>query len=242
MTSPLLLTGRSAVITGASRGIGRAIAGAFTAAGAHVFLLARTGEDLDRAVAELGTLATAIPCDVRTQSMVDRAAEIVFAGLNGAAPDLLVNNAGLFPLASLDTMSTDAFAETIDVNLVAPFRVLRAFLPAMRARGSGHIVTIGSVADRSIFPGNGAYAAGKFGQRAMHEVLRTELTGTGIRSTLVSPAATDTPIWDAIDPDNRPGFPSRMSMLRADDVADAVLWAATRPTHVNVDEVRISSR
>jgi NADP-dependent 3-hydroxy acid dehydrogenase YdfG len=74
----------------------------------------------------------------------------------------------------------------------------------------------------------------------MHEVLREELRGSGLRATLVSPSATDTPLWDPIDPDHTPGFPPRAAMLRPDDVADAVLWAVTRPRHVNVDEVRLS--
>jgi NADP-dependent 3-hydroxy acid dehydrogenase YdfG len=74
----------------------------------------------------------------------------------------------------------------------------------------------------------------------LHEVLREECAGTGVRTTLVSPSATDTPIWDPVDPDNTPGFPPRASMLRAEDVADAVLWAVTRPAHVNVDELRVS--
>lgn len=161
--------------------------------------------------------------------------------LNGNAPDVLVNNAGLFEVAALDVMAVADFSRTIDVNLVAPFRLLRSFLPLMRARGSGHVVTIGSVADRAIYPGNGAYSASKFGQRAMHEVLQAETRGSGIRSTLVCPAATDTPIWDVIDPDNTPGFPPRASMLRAADVADAVWWAVSRPPHVNVDEVRLSA-
>ena len=229
------------MVTGASRGIGLAIATSLVSHGARVFMFARNPEALQEAVHALGTLAIAHRCDVSDQAAVDRAADAIRSTLHDGVPDIVVNNAGLFPLASLDTISVDDFARTIDVNLVAPFRVLRAFLPAMRARGSGHVVTIGSVADRNIFPGNGAYSASKYGQRAMQEVLATELKGTGVRRTLVSPAATDTPIWDVIDPDNQPGFPTRASMLRAEDVADAVLWALTRPTHVNVDELRVSS-
>lgn len=238
----MTLNARSAVITGASRGIGRATAVALADAGVRVFLLARGASDLMSTAQSIGPRATPMRCDVSQSDEVDRVAAEIGVVLNGGTPDIIVNNAGLFPLGALDTMSVEAFAQTIDVNLVAPFRVLRAFLPAMRSRGSGHVVTIGSVADRSIFPGNGAYSASKFGQRAMQEVLRAELRGSGVRSTLISPAATDTPIWDAVDPDNTPGFPSRASMLRADDVAQAVLWALTRPAHVNVDEVRLSSQ
>jgi len=231
---------RTALVTGASRGIGRAIADALSAQGVQVHLLARTGPALDAAVAAIGHGAVAHRCDVTDAGAV-AAMAVTVAAATGGAPDILVNNAGLFPLSALEAIETEEFERTMQANLVAPFRVLRAFLPAMRARGTGHVITIGSVADRSIFPGNGAYSASKFGQRAMHETLREELRGSGIRTTLVSPAATDTPIWDPVDPDNRPGFPRRAEMLRASDVADAVLWVVTRPMRVNVDEVRISA-
>jgi NADP-dependent 3-hydroxy acid dehydrogenase YdfG len=111
----------------------------------------------------------------------------------------------------------------------------------MRARGSGHLVTLGSVADRNIFAGNAAYSASKYGLRAMHEVLRAELRGTGVRASLVSPGPVDTDIWDPIDPDNRPGFTPRAQMLRAADVAEAIRWVIVAPAAVNVDELRFSS-
>jgi NADP-dependent 3-hydroxy acid dehydrogenase YdfG len=234
------LLNRTALVTGASRGIGRAIAAALAGAGARVYLVARGERDLDAAAAGIGSGAVPVVCDVTDAAAVAAMAEFV-ADATGGAPDVLVNNAGLFPLAPLDLMAPEEFARTLDVNLVAPFRVLRAFLPAMKRRGSGHVVTIGSVADRSIFAGNGAYAASKFGKRAMQEVLREELRGSGVRTTLVSPAATDTPLWDSIDPDNNPGFPPRATMLRPEAVADAVLWAVTRPAAVNVDELRLSA-
>ena len=110
----------------------------------------------------------------------------------------------------------------------------------MRARGRGHIVTIGSSADRTVLPENAAYAASKHGVRALHEILRLELRGSGIRASLVSPGPVDTTLWDSIDPDNRPGFTTRADMLRAAAVADAVLYAITQPADVNVDELRLS--
>ena len=239
MSNSAQLTGRHALVTGASRGIGRAIAQALAAAGARVTLVARGVDALQATAREIGVNATVAVCDVSDAFAVAKLGAALQA--RAATPDIVVNNAGLFPLSALDVMDPHTFEQTVQSNLIAPFYVLRALLPAMKANRAGHVVTIGSVADRNIMSGNGAYAASKYGQRAMHEVLRNELRGTGVRATLVSPAATDTPIWDVIDPDNTPGFPKRASMLRPEDVADAVLWAVTRPVHVNVDELRIAS-
>ena len=153
---------------------------------------------------------------------------------------LNASNAGAFALGAVGTMSPDEAERMLQLNLAAPYRLLHALVPRMRARGRGHVVTIGSVADRHAFPENAAYAAGKFGARAMHEVLRQELRGSGVRATLVSPGPVDTTLWDPIQPETRAGFPSRAQMLRPEAVADAVWWAVTRPADVNVDELRIS--
>jgi len=235
----LSLAGRTAVVTGASRGIGRATATRLAAAGARVALLARGREALDALAAELGRGAVALACDLADRAAVRAAGERLPA-LLGGAPDILVNNAGLFDVVPLAEMTPDAFAATIDTNLVAPFLLVRALLPGMHARGTGHVVTVGSIADRATFPGNGAYAASKYGARALHEVLRAELRGSGVRASLVSPGPVDTPLWDALDPDNRPGFTPRAAMLAADAVADAIVWVATRPPETNVDELRLS--
>jgi NADP-dependent 3-hydroxy acid dehydrogenase YdfG len=95
------------------------------------------------------------------------------------------------------------------------------------------------VAGRRAFPANGAYSASKYGQRGMHEVLAEELRGSGLRATLVEPAATDTPLWDALDPDADPNLPGRDAMLRPVDVAEAVVFAVTRPPHVRIPLLQI---
>ncbi len=232
------LAGRTALVTGASRGIGRATAEALAAAGAQVLLVARGAVGLAEAAAACGPRGIALPGDVAS---TEGAAALVEAARErlGGPPDLLVNNAGIFALAPVHETDVAAFAATVEVNLLAPFRLLRAFLPAWRARGTGHVVTIGSVADRHPFPDNGAYAASKYGARALHEVVRAETQGTGVRCALVSPGPVDTPLWDPVQPETREGFPSRAAMLRAADVADAVVWVATRPAHVNIDELRL---
>jgi NADP-dependent 3-hydroxy acid dehydrogenase YdfG len=232
-------TTRTAIITGASKGIGAALARRCVAAGMRVAMLARTPEPLQVLVNELGTLAAGYPCDVTDAGAVSQTAARIMDDF-GAAPDLLVNNAGLFQMAPLESATPIEFTAALQTNLVAPFLFTRAVLPAMRARGSGIIVSIGSIADRQVFPANGAYAASKYGLRAMHEVLRAELRGTGVRTTLVSPGPVDTALWDPVDPDSREGFTPRASMLTAGDVAEAIWYAVSQPDRVNIDELRLS--
>src|SRR5215831_3511745 len=153
----------TAVVSGASRGIGLATARALAAAGYRVAMLARSADALAAAARSIG--AVAVVCDVTDNMAIDAA----LARVNdefGDAPSVLVNNAGFFSLAPVDATTLDDFRSAIDVNLVAPFHLAHAFLPAMRARRSGHIVTIGSIADHAVFPENAAYAASKFGVRA----------------------------------------------------------------------------
>ena len=239
MNAPL--AGCTAVVTGASRGIGFATARSLVASGARVAMLARDRAALDARAAELGGSTVPIICDVTDAAAIARAADTILRH-TGSAPDILVNNAGLFVPQPLDDTTVDTFARTVDVNLVAPFALVKAFLPQMRERGAGHIVTVGSVADRTAFAGNAAYSASKFGVRALHDVMRTELKGSGIRTTLVSPGPTDTTIWDAVDLHATPGrFPPRTAMLSPDAVAAAILYAVTQPPAVNIDELRLSS-
>ncbi len=232
------LDGRVAVVTGASRGIGRAIAVRLTGEGATVLMLARNVPMLDEAARAAGGGAVPLPCDVGDERSIARAVKTIRR--DHGTPDIIVNNAGLFHVLPVEQTSVAQFTEMLTVNLVAPFTLVRAFLAEMRARKSGHVVTIGSIADRATFPENGGYAASNPGLRAFHEVVRSALRGSGVRATLVSPGPVDTPLWDPIDPDHRDGFTPRSAMLAADAVAVAVHYAITQPGDVNVDELRLS--
>ena len=232
------LDGRTALITGASRGIGAAVARRLSQAGARVALLARSADALQALARELPGEPIVIAADLHHPGTAERAAQAL--AVARAVPDIIVNNAGAFLVAPVAVTSVDDFRATIEVNLVAPFAFVRTFLSGMQERGRGHIVTIGSIADRVTFPGNAAYAASKHGLRALHEVVRAELRGSGVRATLVSPGPVDTELWNAIDTESGGSFTPRAQMLGADAVADAVCYALVAPVTLNVDEMRLS--
>lgn len=224
------LEGRLALVTGASRGIGQAVAERFLGAGALVIRVARSRmEPIDRAEDHQVDLADPRARTLFLQLLQER----------HGVPHIVVNNAGAFLLAPIEETGDDLVREQLAINLEAPFAIARSILPGMRRRGSGHHVMVGSVADTHAFPENAAYAASKFGARGLHEVLLEEYRGSGVRCTLVSPGPTDTTVWDPFDPDAREGFPDRASMLRPDDVADAVLWAVTRRAGCHVESIRL---
>lgn len=225
------LHGRVAVVTGASRGIGRVVADRLEEEGAKVAGLARTLED------RLTETRCDLRCDVTQVDEVRGAVERVVSTFG--VPHIVVNNAGAFLLKPLAETTPEEFALQVDVNLFAPFLVLRELLPRLARDGTAHVLTIGSVVDHRPYAGNAAYGASKYGVRGLHEVLAEELRGSGIRSTLVSPGATDTKLWESLGPDERSDVPSRKDMLLPSDVADAVLFALTRPAHVNVEWIRV---
>jgi len=226
------LSGGIAVVTGSSRGIGLATAKVLCGAGLHVVRLSRTLEDVS------ATNRTDLRCDVTREDDVDRAVDTMIKKVG--VPDIVVNNAGAFLLKPLVETTWVEFANQISINLTAPFLVLRRLLPALLVKGDAHIVTIGSVADHVAYPGNSAYGASKFGLRGLHEVLRAELLGTNIRTTLISPGPTDTRLWNGFARDNVEDLPAREEMLQPTDVAEAVLFAVTRSPRANVDVLRIT--
>jgi NADP-dependent 3-hydroxy acid dehydrogenase YdfG len=233
------LAGKTAVVTGASRGIGAAIATSLSSSGARVALLARSETAIRALAAKIGNGAEPIVCDVTDPKSVEAAARVIrerFAG----APDIIVNNAGMFQIKPIAEIDPDEFLSTLQTGVVAAFLLVRQFLPKMYERGNGDVVTIGSSADRTAFAGNAAYAASKFGARALHEVLRAESRGTGVRTTLLSPSSVDTSLWQDIKFLGSETPPDRSNMIQASSVANAVLFAVSQPPEVTIEELRMS--
>jgi len=225
-----------ALVTGASRGIGLEIARALAAEDVRLVLTSRGGPALASAAKMTG--GTPVAADLGRTADLERVVERVRAEFGGP-PDILVNDAGVFELALVSETTPEAFDRHLDINVRAPFRLVRAFLPAMLERGSGHLIHIGSVAGRQAFPENGAYCASKFALRGLHEVLRLELEGSGVMSTLISPGAVDTGAWTAVESRLGRDLPDRAAMLRPEGVAAVVLDALRLGRKGRVDDVEL---
>ncbi|MEQ9400000.1 MAG: SDR family oxidoreductase [Longimicrobiales bacterium] len=239
------LAGSVAVVTGASSGIGAAVAEVLAADGAAVVLVARRKERLQEVadrIRSAGGDADVAPTDVTRRTEV----EAMVAGTveRRGQVDILVNNAGVMPLAPLADARVDQWERMIDVNLKGVLYGLGAVLPVMVRQGSGHVVNIGSVAGRRPFPGGSVYAATKFAMRALSWGMHLELGAEhGIRVTDIQPGVVATELFDHIeDADIRAGFKQGWEgrrPLQPEDVARAVHHAVTSPDHVSVSEILI---
>lgn len=228
------LSGRRALVTGASSGIGAATARALSAAGARVVLAARRGERLTKVAQGLAG-ATIVVVDVRD-------AQAVLKAFSQLEIDLLVASAGLsIGVEKLQDGVPADWAAAIDTNVKGVLHVLRAVLPGMVTRKRGDVVLIGSVAGRQVYPGGAVYCATKHAVRALYEGLRLDLSGSTIRCTTVDPGMVGDTEFSGVrfrgDLDRAKAVYAGVDYLRPEDVADAVLWAVTRPARMNVGEI-----
>lgn len=224
------------LVTGASQGIGAAVAVAFAerhGADARLALVSRSRGALER-VAErcraAGAEAGVFVCDVTEDAAVEALGRDVPDRLG--APDVLVNNAGLFEPGGFLETSPEAFRRQIEVNLTSAFLVTRAFLPAMLERGSGRVLMMGSVASVRGYPGGTAYGAAKHALLGLARSLREETKGTGVGVTTLLPGATLTPSWDGVEvPPER--------FIPPEDVARVAVEVASLSDRSVVEEVLI---
>jgi len=232
-------------ITGASSGIGAACARAFAGEGPRLLLAARRVERLEAIEPELRRLGAAdvrlMRLDVRSHADVARTvAELPRAWLE---VEVLVNNAGLSRgLEPLPEGSLDDWNEMVDTNVKGLLHVDREVTPLMAARGRGTVIHIGSVAGRQVYPGGAVYCASKHAVRAITDGLRIDLLGSGVRVCTVDPGMVETEfslVRFHGDHQRAAGVYRGLTPLSGDDVADVVLFAATRPRHVNVADVLV---
>lgn len=230
-----------AVVTGASSGIGEATARRLAAEGFHVVAAARRADRLAALVKEIGPAATAVECDVTSdESVANLAAEVAALG---DPVTLLVNNAG--GAAGLDPVATGSIADwqwMYDVNVLGTLRATKALLPALEASGAGTIVTVGSTAAFVVYEGGGGYAAAKHAQGALVGTLRLEIVGKPVRVIEIDPGMvrTDEFALKRFGGDRAAAdkvYEGVAEPLVADDIADLIVFAATRPQHVNIDRL-----
>jgi len=233
---------RVALITGASSGIGAAIARELAARGYAVALAARRLAALETVATEIrtgGSPAVSLACDVTNPEQI--ASAVAHTLQEFGRIDVLVNNAGIMHNGRISGADTALWREMIEVNLMGLMLVTHAVLPHMQAAHDGHIVNISSVAGRIINPGNGVYHVTKWGVNVFAEALRKEVYSDNIRVTTVNPGIVDTELFEKIgDPYARAtfqGYVESIVPLTPIDVARAVAYALDQPAHVNVNEI-----
>src|SRR3954447_12310314 len=232
---------RTAVVTGASSGIGAATARALAGDGFRVFCAARRQDRINALAEEIGGVAVA--CDV-----TDAASVAALASAVGPRLDVLVNNAGgAFDAAGVAEADLTDWARMYGVNVLGLVRVTQALLPALRKSGHGLVVTLGSTAGRVAYEGGGGYTAAKHGTKVVTETLRLELFDQPVRVCEIAPGMVRTDEFALVrfagDQEKADAvYEGVAEPLTADDVADAITWMVTRPAHVNIDEMVIRPR
>jgi 3-hydroxy acid dehydrogenase/malonic semialdehyde reductase len=239
-----LLADKIILITGASSGIGQACARFFAAQGARLILSARRVERLEELAQELSHQHNKehyiLPLDIRNKAMVKKQLETLPGELKSI--DVLINNAGL----ALDTLplhqgNEDHWETMIDTNIKGLLYVSREVIPGMVERGCGHIVNIGSIAGHECYPNGNVYSATKYAVHAISKSMRLDLLGRPIRVTEIAPGAVETEFsevrWN--DKQKAKDFYKDFQPLLAQDIADAVFYSITRPSHVDIEQMII---
>ncbi len=240
-----MLNKKTVMITGASAGIGKACAHSFAGQGARLILAARRTENLNQLADELntahGTQSHLLTLDVRDRLAVNTAVENLPA--DWSAIDILINNAGLS--RGLDKVQEGDFTdwdEMIDTNIKGLLWVSRAVMPGMVARDCGQVINIGSIAGRQVYPGGNVYCATKHAVKALTQGMRIDLLGTKVKASSVDPGMVETEFSEVRfhgDTDRANQVYQSFPPLQAQDIAEAVLFCATRPAHVVVQDMLI---
>lgn len=229
------LKNKVAIVTGASRGIGKAIALAFAREGADLVVIGRSKEDLDELTTQIktcGRQCLSIIADVTKEKEVNEAAQKALDQFGKI--DILVNNAGVGLFKSIRETSVEEWNQVIAVNLTGTFLFTRAVLDDMAERGQGQIINISSDVGVRTIPRAAAYCASKYGVEGFTGVLAKEVRKMGIKVGVIRPGMTDSYFNDSIQ-----GAPEKEGWLKVEDVAEAAVYMATAPRHALIDEIMV---
>ncbi len=224
----------TAVVTGASSGIGAATARRLAADGFHIVLGARRRDRLDALATEIG--GTALTLDVTS----DESVAAFVAAIDGPVQVLVNNAGGAKGLDPIETADAEDWRWMYEVNVLGTLRVTKALIPALEQSGAGHVVLIGSTAGHGVYEGGAGYAGPKHAIAAFAQTLRLELNGRPVRVTEVAPGMVQTDEFALVRFDGDQAKAAKVyegvaEPLTADDIADCVSWSVTRPPHVNID-------
>jgi len=239
-----MIKDKVAIVTGASSGIGYATALALSKSGAKVAIGARRTDkllELENKIRQNGGEVFSQKLDVTKKSDCDSFVDATIKKWGGV--DILVNNAGLMPLSFVKNLKVDEWDQMIDVNIKGVLYCTAAVIPHMYTKKSGHIINISSVAGRIVFPSGSVYCATKHAVTAFSEGLRQEFsTRSNIRVTCIEPGVVSTELTNTITDESLQSFvetSKKMNSLKAEDIANAILFAVEAPSHVNINEVLI---
>ncbi|MDE1828722.1 MAG: SDR family oxidoreductase [Thaumarchaeota archaeon] len=239
-----MIKGQIVIVTGASSGIGYATALAVAKAGAKIVAGARRKdrlEQLQKEIEKMGGECITVACDVTKRSDCENLIDVAIKKWNRV--DILINNAGLMPLSFVKNLKVEEWDRMVDVNIKGVLYCTAAAIPHLLKQKSGHIVNISSIAGRVVFPAGSVYCATKYAVRAFSEGLRQELsTRNNIRVTTIEPGVVATELTDTITDKSLEAFVNsvkEMQALKAEDIANSILFAVESPPHMNVNEITI---
>jgi short-subunit dehydrogenase len=233
--NPITTTNRTALITGASSGIGKATALAFAKAGINLALVGRSQDKLTAVAMAAEAVGVKAKTYVVDLAQIDRvSAEIAAIAADCEHLDILVNNAGMAYTNSISDTPLADWQRVIDLNLTSAFQCIQGILPHLRQQQSGTIVNVSSIASKQVFPNWGLYSVTKFGLMALTQAVAGEERANGIRVTAICPGSVNTPLWDT---DTVNADFDRAAMLTPEIVAEGILYAVLAPAGAVIEEL-----
>jgi len=235
MLSPL--SGKVAIITGASSGIGRAMSQALAELGCKVVLAARSAEKLNDLALEIGPDALAISTDLTSDADIKAMIEKTIAHFGGV--DILYECAGVFATGPFAEADPDHISQILDVNVRGVMLAAHAVLPHMRKRGTGDILVVGSIAGVSELRDEATYSASKYAVQTFVRILRRQVAADGVRVGIICPGTVATELWGVVDPEEVKRRVAAHEVLTPEDVASASILMLSQPAHVTIRDLVI---